>query len=98
MSGQSYNVKLAVMQFLFDSLGLEAGVLSNPFAGIPYQTLKTVHRQPFTQEELNSILEHCDDLIRPVVLTAMCTAMRRGYFSRLGVRADGSVSHPYLNE
>jgi integrase len=78
MSGQSYNVKLAVMRFLFDRLGPEAGVISNPFAGIPYQTLNTVHRQPFTQKELNAILTHCDELTRPVVLTAMCTAMRRG--------------------
>jgi integrase len=37
-----------------------------------------MHRQPFTQKELNAILSKCDDLLRPVFLTAMCTAMRRG--------------------
>ncbi len=78
LSGQSYNVKLAVMRSIFDQLGAEAGILKNPFTGIPYKKPNTVHRQPFTQDELNRILENCDDLMRPVVLTAMCTAMRRG--------------------
>jgi integrase len=78
LSGASYNVKLAVMRGLFEQLGPEAGILKNPFAGIPYRSLKTVHRQPFTEKELNAILANCDAIIRPVVLTAMCTAMRRG--------------------
>ena len=78
LSGASYNVKLAVMRGLFEQLGPEAGILKNPFAGIPYRSLKTVHRQPFTEKELNAILANCDEIIRPVVLTAMCTAMRRG--------------------
>lgn len=78
LSGASYNVKLSVMRGLFEQLGPEAGILKNPFAGIPYRTLHTIHRQPFTEAELNAILAHCDEIIRPVVLTAMCTAMRRG--------------------
>jgi integrase len=63
---------------LFEQLGMEAGIVKNPFAGIPKRSLRTVHRQPFTEAELNAILAHCDSIIRPVVLTAMCTAMRRG--------------------
>ena len=78
LSGASYNVKLSVMRGLFEQLGHEAGILKNPFAGIPHRSLRTVHRQPFSEKELNAILEHCDAIIRPVVLTAMCTAMRRG--------------------
>ncbi|MDK2858250.1 MAG: hypothetical protein PWQ29_1457 [Verrucomicrobiota bacterium] len=52
--------------------------LNNPFAGIPRCSLQTVLRQPFTEKELNAILENCDAMIRPVVLVAMCPAMRRG--------------------
>ena len=78
MSGASYNVKLSVMRGLYEQLGPEAGILKNPFVGIPYRALHTVHRQPFTEEELTATLQHCDEIIRPVVLTAMCTAMRRG--------------------
>lgn len=78
LSSATYNTKLSLLRGLFEKIGPQAGVLTNPFAGIPYHETSTVHRQPFTQDELNAILEHCDNLIRPVVLTAMCTAMRRG--------------------
>ena len=78
MSATSYNVKLSLVRGIFEQLGPEAGVLSNPFRGIPYRALNTVHRQPFTQDELTAVLQSCDAVLRPVVLTAMCTAMRRG--------------------
>lgn len=77
-SSATYNVKLSLLRGLFEKIGPQAGVLSNPFTGIPYHETSTVHRQPFTQAELTALLENCDELIRPVVLTAMCTAMRRG--------------------
>jgi integrase len=83
MSATSYNVKLSLVRGIFEQLGPEAGMIANPFAGIPYRALNTVHRQPFTQEELTGILNHCDAVLRPVVLTAMCTAMRRGDCCRL---------------
>lgn len=78
LSGATYNMKLSVMRGLFEHLGHEAGILKNPFAGIPYRSLRTIHRQPFTEKELNAILAHCDAILRPVVLVGMCTAMRRG--------------------
>jgi len=78
MAGSTYNTKLSLLRGLFKKLGPEAGVMSNPFHGIPYHEKNTMHRQPFTQDELNALLKHCDKLIRPVILTAMCTAMRRG--------------------
>jgi len=78
MAGATYNTKLSLLKGIFEKLGPEAGVLTNPFNGIPFHETNTMHRQPFTQAELNAILEHCDELLRPVVLTAMCTAMRRG--------------------
>jgi integrase len=77
-SSATYNVKLSLLRGLFEKIGPQAGVLANPFAGIPYHETSTVHRQPFTQAELTSLLGNCDEMIRPVVLTAMCTAMRRG--------------------
>jgi integrase len=41
---------------------------------------ETVNREPFTVEELKAITEACadDDFIRPIIVTGMCTAMRRG--------------------
>ena len=78
MAGATYNTKLSLLKGLFEKLGPDAGVLTNPFNGIPFHETNTMHRQPFTQKELNAILSKCDDLLRPVFLTAMCTAMRRG--------------------
>jgi integrase len=79
----TYNDKLHLLKGFFERIGHEAGVMKNPFSGCPTKIKKTMHRQPFTQDELNAILTHCDELTRPVVMTAMCTAMRRGDCSML---------------
>jgi integrase len=77
MGPETYNHKLNLFRSLFRA-STETGVLRNPFEGIPTKKKNTVHRQPFTPEELNTILENCSELIRPVFITGMCTAMRRG--------------------
>jgi len=82
-SAITYNDKLHILKGFFERIGDEAGVMRNPFAGCPTKIKNTVHRQPFTQKELTAILKHCDTISRPVVLTAMCTAMRRGDCCRL---------------
>lgn len=53
---------------------------SNPFAGIPNRETETIFRIPFSSDELNFILEAArnDDFIRPILITGICTAMRRG--------------------
>ncbi len=79
----TYNDYRNLLKGFFDRVGHEGGVIKNPFAGCGTKVKKTIHRQPFTQEELTGILKHCDAVLRPVVLTAMCTAMRRGDCCRL---------------
>jgi len=76
-SPETYNHKLNLFRSLFKA-STETGVLRNPFDGIPTKKKNTIHRQPFTPEELVKIVEHCGDLIRPIFITGMCTAMRRG--------------------
>jgi integrase len=83
IAARTYNDKMYILKGFFERTGSDAGVVRNPFAGCLAKVKKTVHRQPFTQEELIEILNHCDDITRPVVLTAMCTAMRRGDCCRL---------------
>jgi integrase len=41
---------------------------------------ETVNREPFSVEERKAITDTCagDDFIRPIIVTGMCTAMRRG--------------------
>jgi integrase len=52
----------------------------NPFYDLPTRDVETVFRKPFTPAELKAIIEeaHKDDFIRPVLVTGICTAMRRG--------------------
>ncbi len=74
---ETYNHKLSLLQSVFNPTE-NTGVLRNPFDGIPRKRKRTVHREPFTEEELENVIAHCDELFRPVFITGMCTAMRRG--------------------
>lgn len=52
----------------------------NPFTAIPTRETETIFRKPFNPDELKAILDaaRTDDFVRPVLVTAICTAMRRG--------------------
>ncbi len=58
---------------------------STAFDDIPQKPLETVHRIPFTPEELQDVLTaaQSDSLVYPLVVTAACTAMRKGDCCRL---------------
>ncbi|VGO21848.1 Putative defective protein IntQ [Pontiella sulfatireligans] len=74
---ETYNHKLILLRSVFvPSAG--TGVLRNPFDGIPPKRKTNVHREPFTEDEIEKVISHCDDLFRPVFITGLSTAMRRG--------------------
>ena len=58
---------------------LPAGSI-NPFSDVPTRETDTIFRKPFTPEELKTILDGVknDAFIRPILVTGICTAMRRG--------------------
>ncbi len=64
----TYNDKLHLLRGFFERIGHDAGTIKNPFAGIPTRERNTIHHQPFTQEELNRILEKATGAIRSVFL------------------------------
>lgn len=78
ITGKTWNDTLKLLRATFKHL-LPVGAV-NPFTGIPMRETETVFRKPFTPEELKAITEAAkdDDFIRPIVITGMCTAMRRG--------------------
>lgn len=80
ISPKTYNAELLLLRSAFKHLRREAGLIDNPFDDIPTKEKNTVHRQPFSQEELTAILETAktDHFVYPLIVTAMCTAMRRG--------------------
>jgi integrase len=77
---KTWNDILKLLRATFKHLHPHLNDGSNPFHGIVTKATETVNREPFTVEEMKAILEACadDDFIRPVIVTGMCTAMRRG--------------------
>jgi len=74
----TYNDKMKLLRRFFSKLGPEAGIVRNPFDGIPTKDCETVHHQPFTQDEMNRILQHSAGAIHSIFLVGMCTGMRLG--------------------
>jgi integrase len=77
---KTWNDILKLLRATFKRLHPHLNDGSNPFYGLVTKATETVNREPFTIEELKAILDGCadDDFIRPVIVTGMCTAMRRG--------------------
>jgi integrase len=80
VTAKTWNDTLKLLRATFKHLRRAAGIVDNPFDGIPTKETETIFRKPFTPDELNAIFQaaQADDFIRPVIVTGICTAMRRG--------------------
>jgi integrase len=80
VAGRTYNVTLSLLKGCFRHLRRQAGIIDNPFEEIVGIEEDTVHRIPFTPEDLRAILDVVkdDSFCRPLIVTGICTAMRRG--------------------
>lgn len=80
VSGKTYNNILIFLRSCFEALKDQAGIAKNPFAGIPTKEEDTVFRKPFSADELAAIITAAkeDKFIYPIIVTGICTAMRRG--------------------
>jgi integrase len=78
ISARTWNATLKLLRSVFRHL-LPSGA-PNPFDRLVTREEATVFRQPFTPAELKGILEAAkgDEFIQPIIITGMCTAMRRG--------------------
>lgn len=78
VTAKTWNDTLKLVRATFKYL-LPTGAI-NPFSDTPTKETETVFRKPFSPEELKDIVDtaHDDDFIRPIIVTGMCTAMRRG--------------------
>jgi integrase len=78
VTAKTWNDILKLLRAAYKYL-LPAGA-TNPFSSIPTRETETIFRKPFTPEELKAIVDAAcdDDFIRPILITGMCTAMRRG--------------------
>ena len=80
VSPSTWNYSLELLRTTFKRLHPQLPHGHNPFREFVTKAADTVSRVPFTPDELKAIQEACaqDDFIRPVIITGMCTAMRRG--------------------
>jgi len=80
VSPKTWNDTLKLLRATFKHLHPHLNDGSNPFHGLVTKATETVNREPFTVEELKAVTDACadDDFIRPIIVTGMCTAMRRG--------------------
>jgi integrase len=80
ISPKTWNDTLKLLRTTFKHLHPSLNDGSNPFHGLITKATETINRIPFTVEQLKAITETCadDDMIRPIIITGMCTAMRRG--------------------
>jgi integrase len=80
ISPKTWNDTLKLLRTTFKHLHPHLNDGSNPFHGLITKATETINRIPFTVEQLKAITNACadDDLIRPIIITGMCSAMRRG--------------------
>lgn len=80
VSGRTWNASLSLIRSVFRHLQPEADAYRRHLMNQPGKDEDTIHRRPFAPEEIQAVLDAAkdDDLIFPVVVTALCTAMRKG--------------------
>ncbi|HTL72661.1 MAG TPA: integrase [bacterium] len=84
VTGKTWNDILKLLRATCNHL-LPTGAI-NPFSNIPTKETDTIFRKPYSPEELGAIIEasRTDEFIRPILITGICTAMRRGDCCLLG--------------
>ena len=74
IAAKTYNDILWVLKTVFKRAGSD---VFEEFKAVP---METVNRKPYSPDELKAIFEaaESDEFVRPIIITAACTAMRRG--------------------
>ena len=80
LSPKTWNDELKLLRTTFKHLHPQLTDGSNPFNGLVTRTSEQVRRDPYSVDELQFILQASeqDAFVRPIIVTGMCTAMRRG--------------------
>lgn len=80
LSQKTWNDTLKLLRTTFKRLHPQLHDGSNPFHEFVTKATETINRTPYTIPEMKAILEasEADPFIGPIIITGMCTAMRRG--------------------
>jgi integrase len=82
--GSTINRELACLKHLFNLAIQYKEASENPVRGMKYFKENTTAWQYLNEEETNRLIEYCPDDFRPIVITALNTAMRKNEI--LGLR------------
>ena len=86
VSARTWNDHLDILRGLLRKVEGQGKGFREYLANLEKQSEETVHRRPFTGEELEAIFAaagEVDPELRPVLVAAACTALRRGDVARL---------------
>jgi len=85
ISAKTYNTELVLLRGLIRNLEPYAGAYRDFLKTAPARDENTIHREPFSPDELKDVLIAAEDdpFIRSLIVTAVCTAMRRSDVARL---------------
>lgn len=77
---RTWNVILHVMKSVFRRFEPFSDAWINYLATVPTKEGESIHREPFSPDEIKAVLESAvhNSFIFPLIVTALCTAMRRG--------------------
>lgn len=80
ISQRTWNITLKLLKTVFRRLEPNADAYRNFLKDVSEKDEDTIHREPFKDDEIEAILAAAqdDDLMRGPIVTALCTAMRRG--------------------
>jgi len=85
VSSTTWNYTLKQLKSAFFHLERHSPAYRDHLEMAELKEQETIHHQPFTPEQLKAILEAStdDDFIHPIIVTGICTAMRRSDCCRL---------------
>ena len=86
VSARSWNDYLSILRGVLAKVDGQGRGFREYLAQLPKRAENTIHRRPFTGDELEAIITaagETDEEIRPVLVAAACTALRRGDVCRL---------------
>jgi len=80
ISPRTWNITLKLLKTVFVKLEPNADAFRSFLKNAAFRDEETIHREPFKEEEIDAILEaaQTDEVLRGPIVTAACTAMRRG--------------------
>jgi integrase len=101
LSNKTCNTFQQTLSEVFEKLYDDAGLIENPFTGIPKLNNESESREAFTEKELEKIRDNVDDFLKPIFCIGIATALREGDICTLRwdeIDLNNSVIHRKMSK